>query len=60
MGCGASSSYKAPPSGAAAEDQDDPKLREYLKMRGLDPVDMQNRARAPRDNSRGISHSAPL
>jgi hypothetical protein len=50
MGCGASSSYKAPPPGAAAEDEDDPKLREYLKMRGLDAVDLQNRARALRDN----------
>jgi hypothetical protein len=50
MGCGASSSYKAPPPGAAAEDADDPKLREYLKMRGLDPVDMQNRACTRRDN----------
>ena len=44
MGCGASSSYQAPAPGTADDDQDDPKLREYLKMRGLDPVDMQNRA----------------
>ena len=46
MGCGASQPYKAP-TAADEDDQDDPKLREYLKMRGLDPVDMQNRAPPP-------------
>jgi hypothetical protein len=46
MGCGSSSGGYTAPAADAEDDQDDPKLREYLKMRGLDPVDMQNRTRA--------------
>ena len=43
MGCGASSGGSSYQPGEE-DDQDDPKLRAYLKARGLDAVDMNNRA----------------
>ena len=42
MGCGASSGGSSYQPGEE-DDQDDPKLRAYLKARGLDAVDMNNR-----------------
>ena len=42
MGCGASSGESSYQPGEE-DDQDDPKLRAYLKARGLDAVDMNNR-----------------
>ena len=41
MGCGVSSGGSYQPG--EEDDQDDPKLRAYLKARGLDAVDMNNR-----------------
>ena len=49
MGCGAShDSYAAPGVAETAEDAYDRKLREYLKMHGLDRRAFASRDRRPR------------